>query len=275
MLLARQDPRIGGLAPLNSYDRVRVAFPELVSRIGTFAAYADATVEQVLGPALGNTQRLEAVTLDQMVFLNRGDHFEAVPLPIEAQLAPAYYVGIADFNGDGFEDVVLGQNFSPTAVGAPRYDAGRSLLLLGDGKGGFRPLTAAESGLIVYGDQRGAAYADYDGDGRLDLVVSQNGAATKLFRNRGAKPGLRVRVKGPPSNPTGVGTQLRIVYGDRMGPVREIEAGSGYWSQNGAVQVFGLAAMPTAIWVRWPGGVEARVTVPPGAKEVVVTRAAP
>jgi hypothetical protein len=271
MLLARQDPRIGALAPLNSYDRVRIAFPDLTRRIGTFAAYADATIDQVLGPALSNTQQLKAVTMDHMVFLNRGDHFEAAPLPAEAQLAPAFYAGIADFNGDGFEDVFLSQNFYPTAVGTPRYDAGRSLLLLGNGKGGLEPVSGAKSGLIVYGDQRGAAYADYDHDGRLDLVVSQNGAATRLFHNRGAKPGLRVRVKGPPANPYGVGTQLRIVYGDRMGPVREIEAGSGYWSQNGAVQVFGLAATPTAIWVRWPGGTEARVPVPAGAKEIVVT----
>ena len=68
---------------------------------------------------------------------------------------------------------------------------------------------------------------------------------------------------------------MRIVYGDRMGPVREIEAGSGYWSQNGAVQVFGLAATPTAVWARWPGGAETRVPVPSGAKEIVVTRPTP
>ena len=271
MLLARLDPRIGGLAPLNSYARVRVAFPDLVRRINTFAAYADATVEQVLGPALSNTRQLKAVTMDQMVFLNRGDHFEASRLPMAAQLAPAFYAGVADFDGDGFEDVFLSQNFYPTAIGTPRYDGGRSLLLLGDGKGGLTPIAGAKSGLIVYGDQRGAAYADFNGDGRLDLVVTQNGAATRLFRNHGAKPGLRVRVKGLASNPFGVGTQLRIVYGNRMGPVREIDAGSGYWSQNGAVQVFGLAATPTAVWVRWPGGGEIRVPVPPGAKGIVVT----
>src|SRR5581483_11968067 len=121
-------------------------------------------------------------------------------------------------------------------------DTGRGLLLLGDGKGGFRAMTGQQSGIVVYGDQRGAAYADYDGDGRLDLAVSQNGAATRLFHNKTAKPGLRVRVQGPATNPDGVGTQLRVVYGDRMGPVREIEAGSGYWSQNGATQVFGLSA---------------------------------
>src|SRR5207302_5498891 len=109
-------------------------------------------------------------------------------------------------------------------------------------------------------------------DGRLDLAVSQNGAATRLFHNRGARPGLRVRVQGTPLNPDGVGAQLRIVYGDRMGPVREIEAGSGYWSQNGAVQVFGLAGTPTGLWVRWPGGGETRTPVSVGMKEITVRR---
>jgi hypothetical protein len=272
MLLAQQDPRLKAIAPLNPYARVRVAMPDLVQRIPTFAAYADANIDQVLGPSMSKVLTLKANTLDQMVFLNRGDHFEAKPLPREAQMAPASYVGIADFNGDGNEDIFLSQNFYPTDIGTPRYDAGRSLLLLGDGKGGFKSASGAESGLVVYGDQRGAAYADYDGDGRLDLAVSQNAAATKLFHNRGAKPGLRVRVEGPPANPDGVGAQLRIVYGDRMGPVREIEAGSGYWSQNGAIQVFGLAGTPTAVWARWPGGGETRTPVPAGAREVIIKR---
>jgi len=272
MLLARHDSTVTGLAPLNSYLRLRVAIPDLASRVRTFAAFAGANLDQVLGPAANRVQQLEAVTMDHMAFLNRGDHFDAVSLPAEAQWAPAFYVGIADFDGDGFEDVFLSENFFPTAVGTPRYDSGRSLLMRGDGKGGLKPMTGAASGLIVYGDQRGAAYADYDDDGRLDLAVSQNGAATRLFHNRGAKPGLRVRVQGPASNPDGVGAQVRIVYPDRMGPVREIQAGSGYWSENGAVQVFGLASTPKAVWVRWPGGAITHVPVPAGAHEVVVRR---
>jgi hypothetical protein len=272
MLLARQDPRLGALAPLNSFARVRTALPAVRNRFRTFTAYAGATLDQVLGPLAQSVTRVQAVTLDQTVFMNRGDHFEAVPLPTEAQLAPASYAGIADFDGDGNEDVFLSQNFYSTAVGTPRYDTGRGLLLTGDGRGGLGPVPGAQSGLAIYGDQRGAAYSDFDADGRLDLVVSQNGAATRLFHNRGARPGLRVRISGPESNPDGIGTQIRIVYGERMGPVREIHAGSGYWSQNGAVQVFGLSGMPTAVWVRWPGGDETRVPVPAAAREVVVQR---
>lgn len=273
MFFAQHDARVGGVVPLSSYARLRTAFPSLVARVSTFAAYADATVDQILGATQVKTERLTASTLDHVLLLNRGDHFEVRSLPREAQLAPAFYAGIADFDGDGNEDVFLGQNFSATIVGTPRFDAGRSLLMLGDGKGGLNTLTGTQSGLIVYGDQRGAAYADFNDDGRLDLAVSQNGAATRLFENRGARPGLRVRVRDGVSNPDGVGAALRIVYGERMGPVREIQAGSGYLSQNGAVQLFGLNGTPTAIWVRWPGGATARVPVPAGAREVVVDRA--
>jgi hypothetical protein len=269
-VLAQGDPRIGAPAPLESYDRLVLALPGLAQRLPTFGAYADANIDQVLGPAAKGAVRLGASTLDHIVFLNRGDRFEAHALPAEAQLAPAFYAGVADFNGDGKEDVFLSQNFFATDIATPRYDAGRSLLLLGDGAGGLEAVPGQRSGLLVYGEQRGAAYADFDGDGRLDLAVSQNAGPTRLFRNRGATPGLRVRVIGPAGNPTGIGTQLRLRYGEAAGPVREIQAGSGYWSQNGAVQVLGRAREPTLLWVRWPGGGEQILPLARGQREVSV-----
>ena len=272
MLLAQQDRRLGGPAPLTGYQRVRLAVPALASRFRTFAAWADATLDQAVAALPGRSARLEITTLDHLVLLNRGDRFEARPLPAAAQFAPAFGVAIADFTGDGFEDVFLAQNFSPTLVGVQRYDAGRGLLLRGDGQGGLAASSGTESGIVMYGDQRGAAVADYDADGRLDLAVGQNAGPTRLFRNRGAPPGLRVRIVGPPANPDAVGAQVRVVYGDRMGPVREIQAGSGFWSQNGAVQVFGLSGTPTEVWVRWPGGAETRAPVPPNMREVTVSR---
>ena len=120
----------------------------------------------------------------------------------------------------------------------------------------------------VYGEQRGCALADYDQDGRVDLVVTQNGATTKLYRNTGAKAGLRVRLHGPEGNPDGIGAAVRLFFGQKAGPVREIHAGSGYWSQDGAVQVLGTPEPPTRIWVRWPGGKTVTREVGPNTREV-------
>jgi len=111
---------------------------------------------------------------------------------------------------------------------------------------------------------------DFDGDGRVDLAVTQNNAETKLFHNVGGKPGLRVRMKGPDRNPSGVGAVLRLKYRERFGPAREIHAGSGYWSQDGAVSVLGKAEEPTQLRVRWPGGREITYALPPKAVEVEV-----
>jgi hypothetical protein len=79
-----------------------------------------------------------------------------------------------------------------------------------------------------------------------------------------------VRLVGPPGNPAAIGAAVRLVYGELRGPLREIQAGSGYWSLNGAVQVLGKAAEPTAVWVRWPDGSQRTVPITPGL-EVTVT----
>jgi hypothetical protein len=112
--------------------------------------------------------------------------------------------------------------------------------------------------------------ADFDGDGRVDLVVTQNAAETRLFRNLRAKPGLRVRLKGPQGNPRGIGVQMRLKHGDSLGPVREVHGGSGYWSQDSPVQVLGNAGTAAQLWLRWPGGKTFTVGVPSGATEIVV-----
>jgi enediyne biosynthesis protein E4 len=269
VVMGQYDPRIRAEAPLTTFARFSLAMPSSATRIRTFAAFADASIETILGRD-AEGEPLEARTMDHTIFLNRGGRFETRSLPAEAQAAPAFYAGIADFNGDGNEDVFLTQNFFATEVATPRFDAGRSVLLTGDGTGAIGAVSGQQSGLLVYGEQRGAAYADFDGDGRLDLAVSQNAAATRLFRNVGATPGVRVRLRGPLGNPTGVGAQMRLRYGDRSGPVREVQAGSGYWSQNGAIQVLGRSGTPTAVWVRWPGGREQVVALSPGQNEVIV-----
>jgi hypothetical protein len=191
-------------------------------------------------------------------------------LPIEAQFAPALGVVAGDYDGDGNEDIFLSQNFFAVAEETSRYDGGLGLWLHGNGDGSFKTISANESGIRVFGEQRGTALADYDHDGRVDLLVTQNRQMTRLYRNARAKPGLRVRLNAGLSNPTGIGAAVRLQYDGKSGPLREVQAGTGYWSQNSAVQVLGKAETPTGIWVRWPGGKETKADVPPLAREIQV-----
>ena len=63
---------------------------------------------------------------------------------------------------------------------------------------------------------------------------------------------------------------MRLVFGQRWGPAREIHAGGGYWSQDSAVQVLGTPESPTRIWIRWPGGKSTTSPIPAEAKELSV-----
>ena len=268
LVFARRDSLTGREMPLESFSRLGIAFPSVREHIASFTDYSKMTVDEVFGDATKMAARVGATTFQHTLFLNRGGRFEAHPLPRMAQIAPAFGVVVADFDGDGREDMFLAQNFSPTDIGTIRFDAGAGQLLLGDGKGGFRVLGVRASGISVLGDQRGAAAADYDADGRVDLAVSQNGAATTLWHNRGAVPGVRVHVSAGLGNPLGIGVQLRVVAGAARGPVREVRAGGGYWSMDGAVTVLAMPTGASALWVRWPLGREQTVAIKPGQRDV-------
>lgn len=261
------EPTLGN-RPAPRHDRTLLedAMPFLKVRFPLHADYAKATVPELLGPAYEKAGKLAANQMASVVWLNRGDKFEMKPLPMETQLAPVFGLNVADFDGDGVEDLFVAQNFFATSKTLPRFDAGRGLLLLGDGKGGFRAQRGQDSGVLVYGEQRGSATSDFDGDGRVDLVVSQNGNQTKLLRNQTAKPGVRVRLKGSSNNPAAIGAVIRPFNGDQAGPVREVRAGSGYLSQDSLVQVFGGGI--TKLEVRWPGGATTASAVAAGAKEI-------
>ena len=264
------DPVLKKRVPERQLAVLSKALPFLRERFSSHRAFSTASIEDILGDLTKRARVVQARWLESTVFLNRGDHFEAFALPAEAQFAPAFGVCVGDFDGDGHEDLVLAQNFFATQPETPRYDGGRGLLLRGDGRGGFQAMPGQASGLKIYGEQRGAAVADFDNDGRLDVAIAQNGATTALYRNLGAQPGLRVRLAGPPGNPTAVGASLRLVFGERNGPRREIHAGSGYWSQDSAVQVMSTPTPPTEIEIRWPGGRKTLSKIPPQARTIRV-----
>jgi hypothetical protein len=264
------EPAMKEYVPERRLETVAEAMPFLRGQFSTHQAFANAGVDEILRDRMPQTHYLEANWLESTLFLNRGDKWETRVMPPEAQFAPAFAVVVADYDGDGHEDVFLSQNFFAEGPETSRCDAGRGLWLQGDGHGGLRAVPGQESGVMVYGEQRAAAVADFDGDGRVDLVVTQNAAETRLFRNVRAKPGLRVRLKGPPGNPFGYGAQIRLKHEGHLGPVREVHGGGGYWSQDSPVQVLTGGGGPLQVWLRWPGGKIFTADLPNGATEIQI-----
>jgi hypothetical protein len=109
---------------------------------------------------------------------------------------------------------------------------------------------------------RGAAYGDYDNDGDLDLLLSNNDGPAELLRNDGGnrRHWLRIRLVGRRSNRDGVGARVRVVSGG-VTQRDQLRSGSSYLSHSADRLHFGLGAASVAdlIEIAWPSGVVDRV----------------
>ena len=238
-MMARDDARLGAPAPLVGFARLSSAVPDIAIRLRTFSAYADATVDRVLGPGAGGIPRLGAVTLDHLVFLNRGEHFDAVTLPREAQFAPAFHAGVADYDGDGPRGRIPEPDF-PNEIQVPRYDAGRGLLLLGDGKGGLTPMPGQRSGIVV--DQRGAAHRLGTTHARPGDPSPRTWRQRRSSHNRG-DTWTTGEAAGPPREVRARWASCGLVSAALSGRARPSR--SGYSCRgDGTVQVIGKAGHP-------------------------------
>ncbi len=102
---------------------------------------------------------------------------------------------------------------------------------------------------------RGAAYADIDNDGDLDLLITTNAGPALLYRNDGATGNsLRVRLLGSQSNRDGIGAVVRVACGDDK-QWQMLKTG-GYLSASELVLTFGLGGETKAstVEVMWPSG---------------------
>ncbi len=110
---------------------------------------------------------------------------------------------------------------------------------------------------------RAAAFADFDNDGDMDVLVTNNGQAPQLLRNEGGNRNhwLELRLIGVRSNRDGIGARVKITAGGAV-QVDEAKGGMSYQSAHDPRLHFGLgnAARADAVEVRWPSGVVDRLT---------------
>ncbi len=249
------------------------SLPVISNRVNSYEEFGESTLQDFFGNRLSRIPFKEINTLKHMLFLSSEEGFKAHPLPPAVQFSAGFHVGVADVNNDGNEDLFMSQNFFGVPRQVPRLDAGRGLLLQGDGTGNFSVIPGSRSGIKVYGEQRGAAFADFNRDGKVDLAVSQNENKTKLYVNQITREGYHVTLKGPSENSNGVGSAVRLNYHDSgKGPLREIQSGSGYWSQSSYTQVLGVkqGATVESIQVHWFDGRRQTVDVTEGKRNYII-----
>jgi hypothetical protein len=99
--------------------------------------------------------------------------FRLIPLPVQAQMAPVYGVEHADVNGDGHTDLILGGNLLAVKPEVGRMDALHGLVLTGDGKGNFTPLSSLQSGVKLEGEVRHVRKIQSKGKTHLAFVRNQ------------------------------------------------------------------------------------------------------
>ena len=121
---------------------------------------------------------------------------------------------------------------------------------------------------------RGAAYADYDRDGDLDIAVTTNNGPARLLRNDTSARNHWIRVKtvGTRSNRDGIGTRVQAIVRGKPGPWTIVKTGSSYCSQSEMPVTLGLGdATKVSLRLMWPGGREETIGALDVNRAVTVT----
>lgn len=154
---------------------------------------------------------------------------------------------VGDYDNDGRLDLFFTTVYGTASFGRPNHP----LLFRNSGPAQVTDVTAA-AGLAELPPTYQAAWADFDNDGRLDLVTGG-----KLFRNQ-VKSGnwLQVQLRGDgiEVDRAAIGSQVRIAVGDQI-LTRQVEAGTGEGNQNDLTLHFGLGDQPgpVSVQITWPG----------------------
>jgi hypothetical protein len=169
-------------------------------------------------------QKVKANMLKSCFLRNDGNgKFTLIPLPIEAQVSALDGMETGDFDADGNLDIILSGNDYGTDVSIGRYDAFNGLLLKGDGKGNFKPLSILQSGIYIPGNGK-ALVKLRDKNGNLLLAASQHKDSLKVFKlNRPAKT-----IAAKPGDAYAI-----IKYKNGSSQKQEFYYGSSFLSQSG------------------------------------------
>ena len=183
-------------------------------------------------------------------------------------------LGLFDFNNDGWKDLFTANAHVNDRVAEFEPAVYREKnAVFANNAGKFEDVSDA-AGLALVKAHRGAAFADLNGDGRIDAVVSALGEPAELWENISPQPGhwIILRLVGSRSNRDGIGARIRI--GNQYA---EMTTASGYASSADCGIHFGLGGqlIVQQIEIRWPTGVVQTLRSVKADQVLTVTEPAP
>ncbi len=180
-----KDHADGTLKEFTAHNRDDVVdqLPFIKKKFLTYATFGKASFDQLLTKEeLKNSIKYTANYFSSSFVRNNGNgQFSIAPLQQMAQLSALGAMVTGDFDKDGNLDVCISTNDFGTDPANGRYDALNGLLLKGDGKGNFQPLSIQQSGIFIPGNGKGVA-AIKNAKKQTLLLAGQNKGALKVFQ---------------------------------------------------------------------------------------------
>ncbi|MDX2041510.1 MAG: FG-GAP-like repeat-containing protein [Acidobacteriota bacterium] len=174
-------------------------------------------------------------------------------------------LGLFDFNNDGWKDLFTANahvNDNIELYNEQTYRQSNSLLM-NLSNGNFLDATsAAGEGFQIRRAHRGAAFADFDNDGRVDVVTTSLNEPAELWRNEpigsgGENNWLKLRLIGARSNRDGIGAKIKLTTAGGKIQFNHVTTSVGYASSSSRIVHFGLGKESSVklIEIRWPSGI--------------------
>lgn len=182
-----------------------------------------------------------------------------------------WHAEFGDIDNDGLADLFIAKGNVDQMPGMATRDPNNLLMQQPDGR--FVE-TAADAGIATMARSRGAALADFDGDGLLDLVVVNRRADMELYRNTTASAGnwVRVSLRGAHGNRNGIGARVKVATEGDVQSAQKL-VGGGHAGGQALPLHFGLGKSATAqVTVNWPDGTVSQRTIQAG-QTVTITQA--